>query len=483
MFDSAEILERALKEAPEFKNHAAKELDIQQRLLYLKMLALVMSVDKRIRNDEQRYFLILLRSLAVSEAELSNIIGFAKKPDVETVQRFFSTFRRSSLAQLFLFDALTLTRNDDQSNDAERDAIDKIANKLELLKGTQQDVYDLFCHIKNRNWRESAPYFSSYFLTPEYFTHLLEYYHVNLEQLMEETESLRKDRLQEMINRRIGFGQLQWGHLSYREATIESAHRQVTTKPVERALDFNYAVMVPFLRSLIARRQLRIANGIGYLQQQDEELEVLDLKASGLVFDPETETLYKAANIDEQQSVEWAMPLLAELLGLDMKADLFTQLEQVTGFLGCSFPKVIIQNNKYHLPRCNGEVCVDRHQLEGNGNRWSPVVQKGKRELGWVGLMAERSMDEEWPIIRCANKVLDLELWEEEGIGTSNAVTLDKNECKQGPEWSTRGMDPYKRPWYIPSKEAGFNFHKRRLKRLEQADIRDIFRNGVYLTR
>ena len=63
--------------------------------------------------------------------------------------------------------------------------VDKIAEQLEVLKGTYQDIYDLFCHIKNKDWDESALYFSSHLLNPEHFKHLLDYFEVEIDTVYE----------------------------------------------------------------------------------------------------------------------------------------------------------------------------------------------------------------------------------------------------------------------------------------------------------
>lgn len=198
-FDILDLINEATKEADAFEDHPARELSLEERLLYLNGLALVMSADNDIDVEEKEYIRILIKSFEIDEIALDSFIEFAQAPDKDTIQAFFRTFRRRPIAQLFLFDALMMTRRDGKVEDKEIAVVNKIADQLEILKGTQQDIFDLFCHIKNRHWNESALYFSSHLLNPEHFKHLLDYHEVDFDELMKETDALRTDRLLNII--------------------------------------------------------------------------------------------------------------------------------------------------------------------------------------------------------------------------------------------------------------------------------------------
>lgn len=204
MLDILDVINEATKEANSFENHAAKDLTLEERLLYLQGLALVMNADGEIHPEEKEYIRILIKSFEMDESILESFVEFAQRPDKDTVQAFFRTFRRRPIAQLFLFDALMMTRRDDSVDEREKAVVDKIAEQLEVLKGTYQDIYDLFCHIKNKDWEESALYFSSHLLNPEHFNHLLDYFDVDVNELLERTSELRKDRVLRIIKERLG---------------------------------------------------------------------------------------------------------------------------------------------------------------------------------------------------------------------------------------------------------------------------------------
>ncbi|XNJ85057.1 TerB family tellurite resistance protein [Vibrio cyclitrophicus] len=203
MLDILDIINEATKEANSFENHAAKNLTLEERLLYLQGLALVMNADGEIHPEEKEYLRILIKSFEMDESILESFVEFAQRPDKDTIQAFFRTFRRRPIAQLFLFDALMMTRRDDSVDEREKAVVDKIAEQLEVLKGTYQDIFDLFCHIKNRDWDESGLYFNSHLVNPDNFKHLLDYYEVDFDELKSATLEKKKSRLIEVISRRV----------------------------------------------------------------------------------------------------------------------------------------------------------------------------------------------------------------------------------------------------------------------------------------
>ncbi|WP_028765329.1 TerB family tellurite resistance protein [Shewanella colwelliana] len=202
-FDILDIICDATTEANAFEQHPAGALSMEEKVLYLNGLALVMNADGDIDSRESEYIRILIKSMGLDESSLDDVIAFAIAPDKDTVQAFFRAFRRKPIAQLFLFDALMMTRRDEEVADKETAVVNKIAEQLEILNGTRQDIFDLFCHIKNRNWQESALYFDSHLLNPEHFKHLLDYHEVDIEQLLTETAELRAKRILQALTARM----------------------------------------------------------------------------------------------------------------------------------------------------------------------------------------------------------------------------------------------------------------------------------------
>ncbi|RZP86163.1 TerB family tellurite resistance protein [Vibrio vulnificus] len=266
MLDILDIINDATKEANSFENHAAKNLTLEERLLYLQGLALVMNADGEIHPEEKEYIRILIKSFEMDEAILESFVEFAQRPDKDTVQAFFRTFRRRPIAQLFLFDALMMTRRDDSIDEKEKAVVDKIAEQLEVLKGTYQDIFDLFCHIKNKDWEESALYFSSHLLNSEHFKHLLDYYEVGYESLLVSTAELRKDRLIRIIKERLNF----------------------VVKEKEINLEVTTSIVAPMLQSMLDRGEISVASG-SILFKDESEVKFIDL---GLEYNSESKAFY-----------------------------------------------------------------------------------------------------------------------------------------------------------------------------------------------
>ncbi|MBY7663045.1 TerB family tellurite resistance protein [Vibrio atlanticus] len=269
MLDILDVISEATKEANSFENHAAKDLTLEERLLYLQGLALVMNADGEIHQEEKEYIRILIKSFEMDESILESFVEFAQRPDKDTVQAFFRTFRRRPIAQLFLFDALMMTRRDDSVDDREKAVVDKIAEQLEVLKGTYQDIFELFCHLKNKDWDESSVFFSSHLLNPNHFKHLLDYYEVDFDELMIRTNEIRKDKLIRIVNERL--------NLVFSE-----------TIKIELKTD----TIIPMLQQMLDRGELRVSNDMVLFSDGSS----LKLEDEGINYELEGKYFYSSAN-------------------------------------------------------------------------------------------------------------------------------------------------------------------------------------------
>ncbi|HCM0692417.1 TPA: TerB family tellurite resistance protein [Vibrio parahaemolyticus] len=342
MLDILDVINEATKEANSFENHAAKDLTLEERLLYLQGLALVMNADGEIHPEEKEYIRILIKSFEMDESILESFVEFAQRPDKDTVQAFFRTFRRRPIAQLFLFDALMMTRRDDSVDEREKAVVDKIAEQLEVLKGTYQDIYDLFCHIKNKDWEESALYFSSHLLNPEHFKHLLDYFEVDFDKLKSSNSEKNKSRLIEVICREFNEANLDisWGDLgntigNYTEVTTVPVHYNVITK----------SILVPWLQSLCDRKIVSIRHGVVYLHADDELLKLVD---EGLRYDPLNKSITLDANVEPYSVVksDKVMDFYFEQNKIALNAELLVKLFKAKNIAMC---------NGNQLPTLNGK--------------------------------------------------------------------------------------------------------------------------------
>ncbi|WP_339690262.1 TerB family tellurite resistance protein [uncultured Pseudoalteromonas sp.] len=309
-FDILDVINDATKEADAFEGHPAADFTMEEQLLYLNGLALVMNADGHIDDSEKEYIRILIKSMNLDQSILDDMVTFAKAPDKDTVQAFFRTFRRRPVAQLFLFDALMMTRRDGKVEDKEKAVVDKIADQLEILKGTQQDIFDLFCHIKNRNWQESALYFSSHLLNPDHFKHLLAYHEIEFDALMAETAEIRSNRLIEVIKQKVDIDALEWEPLVYRDDRCMPDATEITTTFISNIVTLD--LILPFLQSKLDRKELRINADEVLLIKDGEEHSYGSLTDLTLSYDKETDAFFVTPNLPEETTFKVTAELLSD---------------------------------------------------------------------------------------------------------------------------------------------------------------------------
>ena len=291
--DIIDLIDLAGKEAEAFTNHPAKNLSLEERLLYLNGLALVMNADGQIHVEEKEYIRILIKSMDMDQSCLNDMVAFAQAPDKDTIQAFFKAFRRKPLTQLFLFDAYMIAMRDGVLNEKETIAIDKLAGYLEILKGTKQDVFDLFCYIRNKDWQESGLYFDSHLLNPEYFRHLLDYYEVDFDDLMNSTREVLEQRLRERYGLR-----LEWIPLKYDNSAESSEAKEVTKDFVN--LEVTCGMLVPYLQHLLDRGKIRVSQTSVYAG----ELYLFDLNNISASFDYRCKTFFIEPGCEDESFLD-----------------------------------------------------------------------------------------------------------------------------------------------------------------------------------
>lgn len=311
------LFDEAVKEADAFENHPAGALPLDQQILYLKALSLVMSVDRQVSDPEKEYLRILIKSFQLDETMLTEIVDFATSADKDTIQEFIRTFRRRPIAQVFLFDAFMMARRDGAVDASERSLAYKFGDHLEILPGTQRDIYDLFCQIVNRNWEESSIYFSSHLLNPQHFKHLLDYHEVDLDELKTRTEAIRLRKLQEILQSKIIIPDVTWGKLSYTQAGLHTPDGDVSKAPV--ILNLPNDVVLHFLQSLLDRRLARAHAGklVVSPDGKSESEFLIDIAARQISYNAEDSALF----LKDPQSAQPDTSLPEELIRLFVGAD------------------------------------------------------------------------------------------------------------------------------------------------------------------
>ncbi|WP_028765330.1 hypothetical protein [Shewanella colwelliana] len=197
--DMLNLFTAATQEAEAFAGHPVADENLEAQILYLQGLAMVMNADGERHTEELEYLRILLKSFQLDDSLLDSLCSFAVDPDKDTIQAFVGCYRRQPLAQLFLFDALMLSYRDGEMQASELALIHAMAEKLEILPGTQNDIKSLFGYIRQRNWDESAVYLASHLLNPDHFRHLLDYHGVEMDELLQSLADTGKPKLRERV--------------------------------------------------------------------------------------------------------------------------------------------------------------------------------------------------------------------------------------------------------------------------------------------
>ena len=324
--DILAIFTEATAETQAFANHPMAKAGLEEQVLYLQGLALVMSVDSVIDIREQGYFEIFLTSFGLDTGMLDNLVDFANAPDKGGIQSFVKCFRRRTVAQLFLFDALMMTRRDGQLHEKETALVNAMADQLEILKGTQRDIFDLFCLIKNKNWIECSLYFDSYLLSSEHFQHLLDYHGVDLNDLLKQAKVIGKLRLRENLASKLGLTiRVKAKSWSWIFTPVESKELNLSGG-IDGLASYTCLlssdIMIPFLQNLVDRREIRIVGDDHIVKIKGKpkskvknEIELCQLSKLGLGYDKEYESLIVISNSKVSYSAtDMPLELLNELI-------------------------------------------------------------------------------------------------------------------------------------------------------------------------
>jgi len=354
--DILDAISEATTEANAFADHAGKALPLEERILYLQGLSLVMNADNDIHAEEKEYLRILIKSFDMDESILDSCLEFANAPDKDTIQAFFRAFRRKPIAQLFLFDAYVMMGRDGDSHEKEVNVINKIVEQLEILKGTQQDIYDLFCHIKNRNWQESALYFDSFLLNKKYFNHLLDYYEVSMDYLLAETKKIRRNRVSDIFVKKLGLHDIKWGELTYEMGLSE--FKSVSTSPIK--IELSYDIVIPFIQYLLNKGVVRVNANKRSIETLNG-IEVVDLSSNKVEYNQEDISINLMEGINEKSACYCTDWLLKELFGIKQELSVKDSFYTIVNDILNSTPCVVISNKHlFYRPFCDGIVINDK---------------------------------------------------------------------------------------------------------------------------
>ncbi len=118
------------------ENHPVKELDFENKMLYLYGLSLMMNVDDEIHAKEIEFLEVLIKAFAVEDT-VESFIEFAKNPDKKIVCDVINFLKDFEFKKLFLFDAVILLKIDNVEQGCEHKLLEIFTAKTDLL---QRDI-------------------------------------------------------------------------------------------------------------------------------------------------------------------------------------------------------------------------------------------------------------------------------------------------------------------------------------------------------
>jgi uncharacterized tellurite resistance protein B-like protein len=114
----------------EAKPHTALDLPIEARKDYLRVLAALAAVDRRVDAEELGILNELCEALAVTGTHRAEIIAFTRGVDEARVEAICAEFRESPLRYSLVTDLLYMSHSDSEYNLREREVIESIARFL-----------------------------------------------------------------------------------------------------------------------------------------------------------------------------------------------------------------------------------------------------------------------------------------------------------------------------------------------------------------
>lgn len=177
MVDILSAINTAAKNMISLNSHAAKQLSLEERLLYLQGLALVMNADQEIHEEEKEYLKVLIRSFEIDESVIDTLEEFSLKPDQDTIQSILKAFTKKDISNALLLDMFMVAISDESINEIELSVIHSLSSHLQIDNKFVNEVLELFGSLAIESELEVFKSTSS--IPKEFYSHIFEYYDVN----------------------------------------------------------------------------------------------------------------------------------------------------------------------------------------------------------------------------------------------------------------------------------------------------------------
>ncbi|XNJ85055.1 TerB family tellurite resistance protein [Vibrio cyclitrophicus] len=165
-----------------FDNHAAKQLPLEDKLLYLQSLALVMNADQKIHEEEKEYLKILIRSFEIDESILDILEEFSLNPDQDTIQCILKAFMKRDISITLLFDMFMIANSDGNISDREMSVIRSLCLHFKLDINQFSKINMFFCSMSIK------PNFDDLFLLQDIpiinYLHLFEFFNIEKSEII-----------------------------------------------------------------------------------------------------------------------------------------------------------------------------------------------------------------------------------------------------------------------------------------------------------
>lgn len=313
--DILDLIEEADKKSS-FENHPMKHKSLEEQILYLNGLCLPIISDGDISNKQKDYLKLLINSFNLDRSCLNDILGFAQEPDKETIKAFLDTFRRKLVAQAFLFDSYMIALREDDNRAQKIAVINKLADKLEVMKGVQGDIFDLFCSLKNKDWDECSLFSDYVLLNNDNYAHILEYYDVNPEDFRKNNA----EKQQSLLLKKIGID-VTWIPLKYKKDAKKPEAKYITKDFIKIFITNEMATLL--LQNLSNRKQLKIEDGKAYQLKTNNASLFFDLNNSEIQYDYLNREFFTPADCESNEckgTEKQFIFYLCNLLGFNPKA-------------------------------------------------------------------------------------------------------------------------------------------------------------------
>ncbi len=133
-----------------FERHPLADEDLELRLQYLAAIALVTAIDRDITEPERQAFLTLANRLSVDAPDADEQLNERASVVEEDIYALFEGIRRNGDAWIYLLDLAWLHAADGSVDEAEVNAVEELAEFLQMDKKKVTELHDFALALKKR---------------------------------------------------------------------------------------------------------------------------------------------------------------------------------------------------------------------------------------------------------------------------------------------------------------------------------------------